>query len=366
MRHIRHHILSPGHIVNIDLHNTHIRQNRAQTRTDTRRKMAIIIVRRNIELIRLGQIPYLLRLGKPIPRHIDHKHIRRPRLEIRNKLAHIKQIFTRTNFSTRRILNLPNRIWLVHIDLQPQQIKLFQHLGNAHTRLGFEIKIQIQINIDIRTHSISKRTNKRLNMPENLSRNHAIRRPWFAAKTPKIHTGRIPRYHDIRLQRRISLFHNLPPQRGNIVHRAKRWRIEQIAIASTRSTAMRPINANLLARWTPKKLHNRNTERTRLNINKREFNTRNSLCRNTPRTLPRPPQHIPKTHLISARILADEQRRQIAHRPRNPIRTAAIATLPPAANPLIGIHPNKYPRAPTRIHNKCLNISNLHIISSSL
>ena len=326
--------------------------------------MAIIIVWRNIELIRLCQIPHLLRLGKPIPRHIDHKHIRRPRLEIRDKLPHIKQILTRTNFSTRRILNLPNRVWLVHIDLQPQQIKLFQHPGNTRTRLGLKIKIQIQIDIDIRTHSISKRTDKRLNMPEHLPRNHAIRRPRIAAKTPKIHTGRIARYHDIRLQRRISPRHNLPPQRGNIIHRAKRWRIEQIAIARTRSTAMRPVNANPLPRWPPKKLHNRNTERTRLNINKRELNTRNGLRRNPPRTLPRPPQHIPKAHLISTRILADEQRRQIAHRTRNPIRTAAIAALPPATNTRICIHPNKYPRTPTRIHNKRLNIGNFHTIIS--
>ena len=364
LRRSRGQLILPRHIVYVDLHNPHIRQRGAQARAHETAQVAVVVVRCHIVLIHLRQIPHLLGLAEPVPRHVYHEHIRRVALEIRNIIPHIKQILPRAYARAGGILYLPQALRLVHIDLQPQHIELLQNLRDPQRPLRLEVEVQIQVQINIIPHRVAERPDKLLDMRHQPLRRVLIRAAHAAAE-PAPESRVLARHQDIRLQRREPARLNLLAQRRHRIPRIYRRRPQDVVMPNPRAAAMRPIHPHLIARRPPEQLRHRNPQRLRLDVYERAIQPGDSLRRDAARTLPRNPIHILKPHLKRARILPNQQRLHIPNRPLYPMRRPPVAALPPPCHPLIRLHLHKHPRPPPRVHNKRLYIRNLHLRAHS-
>ena len=79
----RHQLVAPGDVVDVDLEDADVRDRRAPLRRDERREMAVVVVRRAVDLERLGEVGDLLRLVEAVPDHVDRGDVHRAGLEER-------------------------------------------------------------------------------------------------------------------------------------------------------------------------------------------------------------------------------------------------------------------------------------------
>ena len=78
----------PRHVVDIVLDDSKVRHGRCEMRADdVAEQPAAVVMRRDIDLVGLGEVGHLHRLEVAVPRHVDDRHIGGPGLEERPKGA---------------------------------------------------------------------------------------------------------------------------------------------------------------------------------------------------------------------------------------------------------------------------------------
>src|SRR5262249_25396972 len=96
----------PGHVVDVDLHDAHVRQHGAEMQRMQVGQVAVIVVRGDVDLARLGQPPDLHGLRETVPRHVDDGHVHRVLLQKRPVLAQAHQALARGQSRRGRLLDL--------------------------------------------------------------------------------------------------------------------------------------------------------------------------------------------------------------------------------------------------------------------
>ena len=80
-------LLAPGHVVDVDLEDAHVRDRGAPLGGDERGEVAVVVVRRAVDLERLGEVGDLLRLVEAVPDHVDRGDVHRAGFEERPEAA---------------------------------------------------------------------------------------------------------------------------------------------------------------------------------------------------------------------------------------------------------------------------------------
>src|SRR5437899_5545710 len=85
----------PGYVVDVDLHDAHVGEHGAEVQGGQVGQMAVVVVRRDVDLACFRQPPDLHRLREAVPRHVDDRHVDRMALEERPVLAQGHQALAR-------------------------------------------------------------------------------------------------------------------------------------------------------------------------------------------------------------------------------------------------------------------------------
>ena len=107
-----------------------------------RRQVAVVVVGRDIELIALGQVSDLLGLREAVPRHVDHGDIERVLLEVGTVTAQGVEVLARADTRGGGLLDLQQRVRVIQVDFQPQQVERLQRLGDAQTASVLKLKFR--------------------------------------------------------------------------------------------------------------------------------------------------------------------------------------------------------------------------------
>src|SRR5262249_38942318 len=106
LRHSRGQGVLPGHVVNVNFHDADVGQGGAQGGAGEGRQVAVVVVRRHIELIDLSEVANFLGLTEAVPGHVNHEDIGGVALEIRDVVVHVVQVFARADLRGGRLLDL--------------------------------------------------------------------------------------------------------------------------------------------------------------------------------------------------------------------------------------------------------------------
>ena len=176
----------------------------------------------------------------------------------------------------------------------------------------------------------------------------------------EVHGGRIARDHHVGLERGEPARHHLPAERGDVVVGAQRRRAQHVAHARPRRPAVRPVQAHAVAQRPAEELVDRHAERLGLDVPQRQLDAGHRLVGHAAQVLPRGAQHVPVQPLDRPRVLADQQRGQVAHRARDAVRAAVVAAFAPAHEPVVGLDADEGPGPPAAVTVQRLHACDLH------
>ena len=166
-----------------------------------RRQVRVVVVRRNVELMRLGQQRNIPRARKPLPRYVDHHDVHRADVEVRAIVADRDQILPRGYRAAGAILHLAQTVRFIHVDLHPHHVELLQHPANLNRRLRLYVEIQVQRYLNVIADRFLESPDVLLNMPQQRRRNRLVRGTAPAAEAVAITQVIAAEKDDVRLQR---------------------------------------------------------------------------------------------------------------------------------------------------------------------
>src|SRR5262245_56596635 len=96
----------PRHVVDVDLHDAHVREHGAEVQRVQVGQVAVVVVRGNVDLARFRQPPDLHRLREAVPGHVDDRDVDCVLLQKRPVLPETHQALTRGQPRRGRLLDL--------------------------------------------------------------------------------------------------------------------------------------------------------------------------------------------------------------------------------------------------------------------
>ena len=203
-----------------------------------RRQVRVVVVRRNVELMRLRQQRDIPRARKPLPRYVDHHNVHRADVEVRAIVADRDQILPRGYRAAGAILDLAQTVWLIHVDLHPHHVELLQHPAYLNGRLGLHVEVQVQRNLNVISDRFLECPNVLLYMPQQRRRYRLIWGTAPAAEAVAITQVIAAEKDDVRLQRPKTAIPHFMPQVSNRLERIHRRCPDQLVITRARRAAM--------------------------------------------------------------------------------------------------------------------------------
>ena len=138
-------LVAPGHVVDVDLEDARVRDRRAPLRRDERREVAVVVVRRAVDLERLGEVGDLLRLVEAVPDHVDRGDVHRARLEERPEAAARVEVLARADrASARRGGRCASARRVEEVDLEPERGRTARaRARRARAPSGLEVEVEV-------------------------------------------------------------------------------------------------------------------------------------------------------------------------------------------------------------------------------
>ena len=136
-------LVLPGDVVYVYLHDADVGQGRAQGGADEAGQVAVVVVRRYVVLVNLRQVAHFFGLAEAVPGDVYHEHVRRVVLEIRNVVAHVKQVFAGADARAGGVFYLAQAQRLVHVDFEPEHVELLQDFGDAERAFRLEVEVEV-------------------------------------------------------------------------------------------------------------------------------------------------------------------------------------------------------------------------------
>ena len=100
-------------------------------------------MRRYVVLVNLRQVAHFLGLAEAVPGDVYHEHVRRVVLEIRNVVAHVKQVFASADARAGGVFYLAQAQRLVHVDFEPEHVELLEDFGDAERAFRLEVEVEV-------------------------------------------------------------------------------------------------------------------------------------------------------------------------------------------------------------------------------
>jgi hypothetical protein len=323
-------------------------------------QVAVVVVRRDVDLARLGQPPDLHGLREAVPRYVDDRDVDRVPLEERTVLAQRHQALARGQAGRGRLLDLQERVRVPVVVLDPLHVILLEQLGDPQHALGPEVVVEVQAEADLRPHRLAKGPDQAVDRLEDLDRWRAVGRVDAAREAWEVHGRRVAGNDHVRLERREAPRHDFAPQRGNVVVGLEGRRAEKAPHARPGGSAVRPVEPHAVAQRSAEELVDRHAERLGLDVPQGQLDAGHGLVRDAAAVLPDAAQHVPVEPLDGARILTDQEIRQVLDAARDAVRAPVVAALAPAHQAAVGLDAHERPRPPARVAMERFDSRDLH------
>ena len=353
-------LLAPGDVVDVDLEQPHVRDRGAPLGGDERREVAVVVVRRAGDLVRLGERGDLQRLREPVPDHVDGGDVHRARLEVRPEAAQRVEVLARAERDRRAAPRVGERRRVVRVDLEPREVVRLERPGDPDDPLGREVEVEVDDRLRLAARPLAERLEQPRQRLEQLGRRVAV----DAAVAPEAghqHPRLVARDDDVRLEGAVAALDDLAAERGDGVVGVELRRAGHLPGARARRAAVRPVERDRLPRRAAEELGDRDAERLALEVEERVLDPADRLLHDRARALARPAVEVPVDRLDRARVAADDERRQVGDDAGEPGgRAVRVGHLRPADEPVVRRRLDEEPRPPAGVAGERLERGELH------
>jgi hypothetical protein len=142
--------------------------------------------------------------------------------------------------------------------------------------------------------------------------------------------------HHVRLERRKTLLHHLPPRRHDVVEAPHRRETHQFRLLEAVGGAVRPIEADPLAERAAQEFVDRDAERPGLQIDQGVLDRADRLLVEATGGHPTHGMEQRDVRLDRTWVFTDDRRGQLLDHAGDAEATEALVVFPPADEPLIG------------------------------
>ena len=325
-----------------------------------RREVAVVVVRRAVDLERLRHVGDPLRRAETVPGEVDHAHVHGPGFKVAPVIARAEQVLAGADSHAGGIADFPQPIGFVHVDLHPHHAQVFERLADPGRSFDAEVEVQVERNIDVRPDSVPECSDQRADVVDRGVVYGAVGGALAAAKTAEVDSRRIAGIDDIRLQCGKPAGHHLPTQRADVVPRPKRRHADDVGIARARRSAVRPVDALASPDGPSEQFVHGHAERLGLDIPQCEFDTRDGFCGDSARTLAGHAIEVPVARFDGTRILVDEHLFEFPGGRCDAVGHAPVGALAVTGDIGVGAHGDKRPRPPPRVDDECIDSGDFH------
>ena len=170
-------LVAPGHVVDVVLEDPRVRDRRAPLGGDEGRKVRVVVVRRAVDLERLGEVGDLLRLVEAVPDHVDRRDVHPARFEIRAEATARVEVLARADRHGRDVADVGERGRIEEVDLEPEQIERLQRLRDPHAAFRLEVEVEVDDRARVAPSPLGKRLEQPHERVGDLLARAACRRP---------------------------------------------------------------------------------------------------------------------------------------------------------------------------------------------
>ena len=354
----RHQVVLPRHVVDVDLHDAHVRQRGAEMRAHQGGQVAVEVVRRHVDLVRLGHVADLHALGEAVPGDVDDGHVHRVVLEEGAELPPREQRFATRDGGAQRIADLAQRQRVVTVDLEPHQAQVVEGARHRQVALGLEVEIQVEEDVHVRPRAFAQRRQlfaqraddaaRRVQVDPVLEPRHVQRRRLAVEQ------------EDVGLERAEPAFAHLAPEGDEIVRAGKGRDPHRLGAVQAVGPAMRPVEPHPVARRPAEQRIYGDSERLRLYVEQRVLDRRDGLLRHAAGRLARARVEARRDRLHRPGVGAHQPFRQPPDDRRQAAAAVAFVELRIADDSFVGAHLEEGEHPPSGVAMQVFDSGDFH------
>ena len=207
-------LVAPRDVVDVVLEDPRVRDRRAPLRGDERREVAVVVVRRAVDLERLGEVGDLLRLVEAVPDDVDRGDVdrRRPRGTAGSRGCRRGSRPSRSASARRaaRARARPGR--------RGRPRARAGRTARAPSRPGPALRLEVEVEVDDRPRRAAGALGERLEQPhERVGDLVRLQRAAALVEARHEHRRLVARDDDVRLERAVAPLDDLAAERGDVV-----------------------------------------------------------------------------------------------------------------------------------------------------
>jgi hypothetical protein len=160
-------------------------------------EVAVVVVGRDVQLMRSRPARRPSGLGEAVPGTSTIDHVHRPRLEERPVAAEPVEVLARADRHRRLVLDLAERVRVVHVDLHPHEVQARERAADADRGLRLHVEVEIERNADVGADRLPEGAEERLDVADHLGGHGLVRGPRPAPEPREVDPRRAARVNDV-------------------------------------------------------------------------------------------------------------------------------------------------------------------------
>ena len=142
-------LVVPGQAVDVGLHDAQVRHGGREVRVHHRAQVAVEVVRRHVDLVRLGAGRDLHRLPHAVPGRVDDGHVHGLLAEVGQELAQAQQRLARGDRVRAGAADMAQRLGAEGVDLDPEHVEVGDLAQDLEIALGLGVEVEVEQQIDV-------------------------------------------------------------------------------------------------------------------------------------------------------------------------------------------------------------------------
>ena len=324
--------------------------------------MAVEVVRRDVDLVGVGQRRDLQRLRDAVPGRVHDGHVHRLPLEELAVAAPRVLALERGQRDVDARADVVQRGRVEGVDLHPEEVERRHGARDLHEALRAEVEVEVHQDVHVAAGALAERRQLVAQRADDPALGVEPGHLGVGAREAghvRVRGARVEQ-EDVGLERREPPGHDFLALGDDVVQPAQRRDLHLLRGEQAEVAAVRPVEPQPLALGPPEQLVHGNAERPRLRVEQRVLDGGDGLLDHAARRLPAHGVERGDDGLAGARILADHQRRQAVDGRADADAAEGLVVLAPADDAVIGGELEEVERALAGVGVQVLEARDLH------
>src|SRR5215831_2165580 len=354
-------LVVPGEAVDVGFHDAKVGHGGGKVRIHHGAQMPVEVMRRHIDLVRLGGARNFHGLPHAVPGCVDDGHIHRLLAEIGQEFAQAKERLAGRDRVPALAANEAQRLWIEGVDLDPKHIEIGDGAQNLEIAFGLGVEVEIEQQVDVRSRTLADRFQMHAQVAQHVSVDVELRQKRHAKTGPPalgvFAARRVEK--DVGLERGELLLPHLAAD-GLDALQVGDGGLKEARVIDAPGGAVGPVDADAITYLAAEQLIAGHVERLGLGVEERVLDGTDGLGHHAAGARSGGAVKLRVDALVLAGPLPDHNGGQALDHGAHPRRAKPLIELAPAHDACLGGELDEVIVAPACIAGERLDVDDLH------